>query len=150
VSGRIRKFLALSGERRRLLLTAYIRLWSAQRALHHKPMLDIVADLRRQPPGAEPDMVEQAKLNHALNVGWAVRVASRFTPRSSTCLVQALAAQRMLQEANIGGVLLIGAGRDVSEDNPGFAAHAWVKCGESILTGEAGHQQYTVIGAFTW
>jgi hypothetical protein len=31
-----------------------------------------------------------------------------------------------------------------------LTAHAWLKCGDVFITGEAGHEQYRVLSAFSW
>jgi hypothetical protein len=84
-------------------------------------------------------------------VGWAVQAASRYTPWSNTCLVQVLAAQRMLRERGIAGAIYIGAvPGDGSSGSVGLEAHAWLKCGDLFVTGEAGHTRYTVVSSFSW
>jgi hypothetical protein len=86
-------------------------------------------------------------------IGWAVRAAARYAPWQSTCLVQVLAAQRMLQKRLLPGVFYIGAATGEAAGtgvNAGLDAHAWLKCGDQFVTGEAGHERYTVVSAFSW
>lgn len=149
--GRVRKFLALDGKRRRLFLEAWCRLGHHRFSLLRKPFSELVGRLQihrepfTQPPGAPADIAT------ARSIGWAVTLASNHTPWDSTCLVQVLAAQRMLQGRGIPGVFYIGAttARDEGEP-PGLRAHAWLKCGDSFITGEPGHEAYTVVTAFSW
>jgi len=89
----------------------------------------------------------QKKLNaRAKGVGWAVRAMSRYTPWESKCLVQAMAAKIMLNRRKISNTLYLG----VAKDNTGaMVAHAWIKCGSFILTGEREAERFTVVAAFS-
>jgi len=62
---------------------------------------------------------------------WAVRLASRYVPRS-TCLVQALAAQILLGRHGHAGQVHIGVALD---EKLGFRAHAWVESEGEVLIG---------------
>ena len=81
----------------------------------------------------------------AKQIGWAVVTMSYRTFWQSTCLVQAVAAQLMLNRRGIPGTLYLGAVKD--KENK-LHAHAWVRCGKSILTGAEGHQRFSVISTF--
>jgi len=59
------------------------------------------------------------------------RMAARM-PWRSDCLVQALAAQRWLRRNHIATALTIGV---IKEPDSEFAAHAWLKVGDAIVTG---------------
>ena len=61
---------------------------------------------------------------------WAVRVASRYLPRT-TCLTQALAAQALLASAGHESSIEIG----VANDGQGLEAHAWLTCRNQIVIG---------------
>jgi hypothetical protein len=92
--------------------------------------------------------VSPSALHLARKVGQAVESAANYTPWKSVCLPQAVAAQWMLKRRRIAGTLYLGLARD--ESKPGkFAAHAWLRCGNIILTGRDGHRQFTVVGTFS-
>lgn len=59
------------------------------------------------------------------------RVASRV-PWRADCLVQAMAAQRWLTAERITSTISIGVKRS---DQGEFVAHAWLKHGETVVTG---------------
>jgi hypothetical protein len=147
----LRRFFGLDAERKRLFLQAYAELGLVRHALRTTSFKQLTQGLtlHRAPFGpATPGPADEAL---AERVGWAVRAASRYTPWSSTCLVQVLAAQRMLQKRSIPGAFYIGAAPgNGAPDKVGLAAHAWLKCGEQFITGEAGHQHYTVVSTFSW
>ena len=153
----LRQFLRLDRQRQRLFLEAWGALGSARLALRATPFKQLVAELtlHRGPveaPAVGPEASEQAR-----RIGWAVRAAAVYTPWRSSCLVQVLAAQRMLQQRLLPGAIYIGAsleqgpGEDASpETNYGLDAHAWLKCGDAFITGESGHERFAVVTAFSW
>jgi len=148
---RIRKFLPLDWRHKKLLLEAYLVLGKVRYSLLRTPFKTLVADLdvSREPVAQAP--VEPSDRATALAVGWAVRTAANFTPWESTCLVQVLAAQRLLQKRGIAGVFYLGATKTgAGDEDPGFLAHAWLTCDGEFITGESGHRDYTVISSFSW
>jgi len=147
----IKKFLGIDLEHKKLFLRGFYELGKARLALDRKSFKDLMV-------GFEPNsrLVDSSQLNPAQRhvahmTGWAVQTAARFTPWKSTCLVQVLAAQKILEKRGIGGVLFLGANTDKA--NPGIerlSAHAWLQCGSEIVTGESGHEKYTVVTCFSW
>ena len=65
------------------------------------------------------------------NVAWAVSAGSRYTP-STSCLVQALAAQMLLNRRGYLSQLRIGVAKG---DAGQFQAHAWVESDGRIIIG---------------
>ncbi len=140
-----------TGQRKVLFIQAYFLMGSVRYCLARKSFRALTADLRlhRDPAVLPPLSVDSRQI--ARQVGWAVRTASSFTPWKSTCLVQVLAAQRMLKKQGIAGVFYLGATNSVAEDEtPSFFAHAWLKCDGEFITGESGHEEYTVVSSFSW
>jgi hypothetical protein len=82
-----------------------------------------------------------------VDAGYVARIArvvprlARIVPWRSDCLVQALAAQRLLAARGIAGTIVIGARMETTS---GFAPHAWLKCGELAVTGGE-VEDYTVL-----
>lgn len=75
----------------------------------------------------------------------AIQTASRYTPWTSNCLAQALAANRMLQRRRLSSTLYLGVAKPAAHP---LAAHAWLCCGEQFVTGEPGWQRYQVLAVF--
>ena len=147
----IRRFFGLDAERRRLFVKAFGRLGSVRLALSRTSFREMIRGLTVHPGEVAPADPEAADLRQADAVGWAVRAAARYTPWRSSCLVQVLAAQQMLRERAIPGAFYIGAAPgEGGAGAVGLEAHAWLKCGEQFITGEAGHQRYTVVSTFSW
>jgi hypothetical protein len=131
----LRKFLRLSALDRRLLLESAglqglvrLALWCMPvRTLHRVP----------QPVRREP----RKPLSRLI---WAVNAASRCIPRS-TCLVRALAAQRLLARHGYPSTLHLGVARTPA----GLDAHAWLDHAGITLIGAADPDRYTPLTTLT-
>lgn len=64
-------------------------------------------------------------------IAWSICTASRFVP-NSTCLVRAVATQKMLARHGRPASLCIGVAKS---DKQQFTAHAWVECEGSVVVG---------------
>lgn len=129
----------------RLLLEALATLLCWRLALAVLPFRYLVERLRLRPTeatGAESDACAES----AVGVGWAVRALACRAPWLATCLTQALAAMVMLRRRGIPATLHLG----VSTSAGGLAAHAWLCCGQLILTGEGGRDRFRTIASYTW
>ncbi|MGL5087632.1 MAG: lasso peptide biosynthesis B2 protein [Clostridium sp.] len=82
----------------------------------------------------------------AKRISWIVVQAAKYTPWESKCLVQALTAQRMLKRLGICTTLYLGVNKD-SQNN--ILAHAWLRCGEYIVTGGSQKGGYVVVAKFS-
>lgn len=71
----------------------------------------------------------------AVSVSWAVQAAARHSPIAFVCLPQALTAQRMLRRRGVAATLYLGVSPD-RQNSATIAAHAWLRAGDKILTGE--------------
>ena len=89
--------------------------------------------------------------SRALAVKRAVARAARSVPMS-TCLVQAIAALRMLRAEGLPGELTIGVAPTGSGVLERIDAHAWVVSGDVVVAGEGdlvAYTELTRIGART-
>lgn len=78
-------------------------------------------------------------------IRWAVITVSKNTPWESKCLVQALAAQRLLTVQGISSTLYLGVNKqtDIS-----LNAHAWIRSGDVYVTGGTG-EGFATVAKFT-
>lgn len=81
----------------------------------------------------------------AKRVRWMVERTSQYTPWESKCLVQAMVAQYLMKRHNIHTTLYLGVAKDREES---IKAHAWLRCGQLIVTGAAPMPEYTVVAKF--
>jgi hypothetical protein len=77
-------------------------------------------------------------------VARAIAAASRHAPWENACLVQAVTAKLMLKRRGIPSTLYLG----VAREDDRLTAHAWLRSGSVVLTGDAGRQRFTVISTF--
>lgn len=140
------KFFRRSGPDRRLFLRAFWLLGLARFAILAVPFRRI-APFLGEVTGESPERAPAESDALAKRISWAVETAARYTPWESRCLARAMAAKAMLRRRNVPGTLYLGLAKDSEE---GLSAHAWVRCGERILTGGAGHERFTVIAQFAW
>ncbi|MDO4536453.1 MAG: lasso peptide biosynthesis B2 protein [Clostridium perfringens] len=76
----------------------------------------------------------------------AVDMATTKTPWESKCLVRALTTQRMLKKRKVYTTLYLGVGKD--GDNK-MLAHAWLRCGEIIVTGGEVMHKFQEVAKFS-
>lgn len=89
---------------------------------------------KRPLPVADSAVVDE----RALRIGWVIRSASNHLPWECSCLIQALAARTLLRRRKFGCVLHIG----VLKGEDKLESHAWLSCGDQILTGAKGHERF--------
>jgi len=148
---RVWKFFALDWQRKKLLIQAFFLMGFVRVSLSKKPFKELVAELELHREAVLQPPLELSAQETARSVGWAVRTAANFTPWNSTCLVQVLAAQRMLRKRAVSGVFYLGAATGSNAiEGVALDAHAWLKCGDQFITGEQGHERFTVVSAFSW
>jgi hypothetical protein len=87
----------------------------------------------------------QEKLKRARRISWAVRTMSRYTPWTSNCFPQAIAAKRMLQRRQIASTIYLGFSKQDAKD---FEGHAWLRCGPLYLTGGQNRHQFVALSTF--
>jgi hypothetical protein len=99
--------------------------------------------------GEDHTPLSSEQLAEAARVGRAVVGAAANTPWRSACLEQAVAAAGLLRRGGIPGTLYLGVARDPTQPD-GMAAHAWLRCGNVMVTGAAGHERFAVVGMYRW
>jgi len=96
---------------------------------------------------AEKDQSEHREVLRLIHQ--TIRRLSRRTPWESACLVQAMAAKRMLNRRGIGCTIYFGITKDEKKEK-GLTAHAWLRSGNTMVTGAKGVNlpAYTVVSFF--
>lgn len=79
------------------------------------------------------------------DISYAVKKMSRFTPWESKCLVQALTAQLILRQSGIASTLYLGIARESANT---LLAHAWLRCGNMIVTGGDVKDRFKMVTQF--
>ena len=146
---KFKKFTKLSSEEKKLFLEAYVTLGKMRASILTVSFKRLTRSLEHKPTKEEITELNEKEMQIALAVGKAISRAAAYTPWESLCLAQSLTAQKMLQKRGIPGVFYLGAAKD-EESKEKMKAHAWSQCGDSIITGGAGHKEFTVLSVFEW
>jgi hypothetical protein len=132
---------ALSGADRWLLLRAAWWLAVARVTLAVVPFRRLVQGL--SPAGDCPQLgtvPTSSDPEFPRRVGQAVRIAAAHVPWRSDCFPQTLAARRLLRRRGYATTIHLGVER-VGE--AGLAGHAWLTCGDTVVTGGGELERYT-------
>jgi hypothetical protein len=89
---------------------------------------------------------DDSKDDLLIRIPIAIRRADSILPWRSKCLTEAIATKRLLAKYNIRSTLFLGVAKD---ENQKLIAHAWLRCGPRIISGEAGHQKFTIVQKFS-
>ena len=79
-------------------------------------------------------------------LSWSVETAARYGFWDCRCLTQALAAKAMLRRRGLESTIYFGLANPEKKE---LEAHAWLRCGERLVTGEEGHQKFSEVARFT-
>ena len=137
----------LSWEEWRLLAEAGVFLVAVRLALWFVPFRRLATRFGKAME-VSPTTETEVQRAVVLPIGWAVQVLGERLPWMSQCLVQALAATWMLQRRRIPSTLYFGLAKDSSGQLKDLLAHAWVRSGTQVLTGERGRDGFTVVATF--
>ncbi len=91
----------------------------------------------------ETSAIENMGILKAVEV--AIIRASRLVPWRCKCYEQAIAAKMILRGYGLKTTFYYGVAKD--KDNQ-LIAHAWLRCGDYIVTGRPGMKRFTVVGTF--
>lgn len=149
---RLRRFLEISGHRKRMVFEALADLIFALIQVRLLPFRKYSHRLGTAHPGEFCDEIpqDQALLK---DIHWAVNVINRAFGGRFTCLMQAMAGKAMLNRRGIPNSLVLGAklNRDNVPDDEvdtGLAAHAWLWAGQLILLGVEEREGYLPVTSY--
>lgn len=141
---RIKKFFALSWRDRCLFIEAFYLTGLVRLAILLLPFRWLSrflgVHMRESPMNEDAKKIALAKW-----IGRMIEAVSRYTPWESKCLVQAIVGKIMLRRRGINNTLYLGVGRG---EGHGLVAHAWLRCGETIITGGQNLERYAVVSKF--
>ncbi len=124
-----------------LIKTAVYSFW-VQVGLRLIPFRLIAEKLNLQQPQKDNHLTV-AQVEKLEKIRWSVAVISRRTQWKNRCLVDAIVAKLLLKQNGIPSILTLGLTKD---DHKKLRAHAWLKAGEDIVTGEHGYEQFVPMG----
>ncbi|MDI5934186.1 lasso peptide biosynthesis B2 protein [Halomonas sp. LN1S58] len=96
----------------------------------------------------EADPQDAIDDQRARDISWAVTAINRAVGGRYTCLMLAVAAQRMLDRRHISSSLVLGTFTEYGEDRcPIMTAHAWLRVGRQVVLGH--HDgRYAAVASF--
>jgi hypothetical protein len=143
----LRTFRSRSRQERGLFIEAFALLGVMRAAILLVPFRKISA-MMGLVPGTTSTGDKLAAAIPLPAISWAVQAAAARTPWESACLAQALTAMLMLSRRGVAATLYLGVAKNKGGAEA-MAAHAWLRCGESILTGAAGVERFSAISSFS-
>lgn len=139
------KFMKIPFQRKFLFLKAFFLSGWYRFCIKKRPFSRLADKTGKS--GYETDRsYEPADMEYLRSVKWAVTAASKRTPWESMCLVRALTAKKLLNRKGIPCTLYMGVRN--KEKTGKMEAHAWLRTGRYIVTGENGYSNYVVTGIF--
>ena len=82
----------------------------------------------------------------AKQVAQAIRRSERIIPWRITCFAKAIAAKKILKQRGLPSTLYLGVAK-VGSDS--ITAHAWLRCGNVIVTGKEEMARFTPVAFFS-
>jgi hypothetical protein len=140
----LRRLAALPRRRRLLLVQATLALAAMRLAISALPFRVIARLLGLE--RIRSRAADEPGDPRAAEIGWALHAAAAHAPWESTCLVQALAGAAMLRWRGIPSTLSLGVSREPADRQ--LIAHAWLRCGNEIVTGAEGRDRFVELTSF--
>ena len=97
--------------------------------------LDAAASTRDTEP--DPDELRR--------VSFAISAAANNVPWRSDCFPQSIAARKLLRSRGYASTIHLGVERVGDQE---LAGHAWVTCGDTVVTGDVDLHRYTELHRF--
>jgi hypothetical protein len=144
----LKKFWQVPRREKVLFCEAVYRLLMARLAILIFPFRKIAPRLGEHMK--ETPRQEQPHYTRTLvQIRQAMRRAGKYTPWESACLAQSIAGKMMLNRRNIPSTLYLGVAKEKKEKRK-LKAHAWLRSGNIILTGQKGVNlsAFTVVSMF--
>jgi hypothetical protein len=142
---KLNKFILLTGEEKRLFFVAVYYACSTRIMIAILPFRRYAKYLgiphKESAIQQNPD-----QLTIVYKVFRAMRRSSVYLPFREKCLVDAIVIKKMLLNKGIESTLYLGVSKDSDKQ---LIAHAWLRCGENIVTGRKGLENYKLLEWFT-
>ena len=152
MKNKIKNFFQLSSRDKKLFFEAFVTLGMMRFAILTTSFKRLVRELEQNLSEDEREnkmLLNDTETATIIAVIRIIRKAAIYSPWKSECLVQSLAAQRLLKRRNLPGTIFLGVMKD-TDKNEKMRAHAWTKCGDIFITGRHGHEKFTVVSVFSW
>ena len=129
------------GERVEICVALLRAHWQVHRTSFRALMSDFDAG---ECGGASPPALEEAKVRTVLRVRFLVARTLPWLPVRVMCLAQSIAAARLLRRRGCDVRVYLG----LTAPAEAFTAHAWLRCGPIVVTGEREAASFTPVASF--
>ena len=119
--------------------------FSIKLILQFIPFRHIARHLGQQTLVTNNQTLSDYEQQQAKRISWAVRLIGYRTRWRNSCLVNSIIAKIMLRRRQISTQLFLGLAKDNQRN---LQAHAWLRCGDFIVTGQETHKRFVVMSAF--
>lgn len=117
-----------------LLILVAFGLVAARLRFAMRPTQDLITALRARCGAADDTKLQHVDQRRLSQLNWALGAVARLAPFRADCMIQVLAAEPILRRWGHTPEFYLGAGKD---DDQKFLAHAWLQCGDVVVTGGA-------------
>ncbi|WP_117168571.1 lasso peptide biosynthesis B2 protein [Paraliobacillus sediminis] len=139
---KLKKVVSLPFDKKRLYIEVFVLLaWA--RILKALPFGRVAPSLGEKSVETSETIATSPSL--ISDISKAIALISRYTFWESACLVQAIAAMKMLERRKIESTLYLGTARDKEGK---MIAHAWLRSGPFYVTGSSVMHNFTVVSVF--
>ena len=76
----------------------------------------------------------------------SVRRGAKYTPWRTKCMEEAIIAKFLLKKLKLQSTIYFGVSKN---NNKEMIAHAWLRCGDIIITGYKGVKKFTKVASFS-
>lgn len=118
-----------------LLCAAVAELARARLHFEHRTILQIIERLSTQRPGPVGAQANPIAGRDLERIRWAIAAAAKCVPWRSDCLLQVMAADRLLRREGAEGEFQLGVAK---AHDGSLCAHAWLTCGGIVVAGGSG------------
>lgn len=138
------KFFKISWEDKRMLVEAFFLTGLIRFSILFIPF-NKLAKLSGKYNEESSDNLYEKQIFMGNKISFLVKLVSKYTPWESKCLVKALTTQIMLRRKQISSTVYLGVAKD---EKKGLIAHAWLRCGKNIITGDDERYGFTMVAKF--
>ena len=140
----IQRLHQLSWREWKLLAEAFILSAYCRFLIHFVPLKKFATSMGDYGKESEPSKVKNSQ--ELQTISKAITRISRRVPWRCLCYEQAFIGKLMLNHRKIPATIYFGV---ANSDRNKLMAHAWLRCGDIIITGKKGMEKFTIVSWFS-
>jgi len=145
----VRGFVRMPRARKRLLAESTWFLLRAAWLVRRRPFRTYAPSLGQVHSGEFMDRSDNQPLIHAVaEIRWALKRVNRLAGGRFTCLMLAMAGQRLLHRRGLAATLVLGVRPEGGVGDDPFGAHAWLRAGDQVVIGQEECAGHTAVASY--